>query len=83
MQPSPAQLAPRDSIRFHQIRGHVLLLPIEPAGEGSQEELKRGDVNHGVKVYSPTEVHACGDASAEFWDTTAMPYLLVPLAVAP
>ena len=36
-EPAAAQLAPQDSILFHQIRHDVLLVPIEPAGESGQK----------------------------------------------
>jgi hypothetical protein len=36
--PSAAQLGPQDSMLFHQTRDHVLLLPIQPAGKGGEEE---------------------------------------------
>jgi hypothetical protein len=46
--PSAAQLGPQDSMLFHQIRDHVMLVLIEPAGEGGEEERKRRDgYNHG------------------------------------
>lgn len=69
-QPSAAQLGPQDPILFHQIPDHVLLLLTQPAGEGGEEELKRGHVNHGGASLPTDDVHASGDASAEFWDTT-------------
>jgi hypothetical protein len=46
-QPSAAQLGPQDPILFHEIPDHILLLLTQPAGEGGEEELKRGHVNHG------------------------------------
>jgi hypothetical protein len=45
-QPSAAQPGPQDSMLFHQIRDHLLLLPIEPAGEGGEEQRSDGN-NHG------------------------------------
>jgi hypothetical protein len=61
-------LGPQDSILFHQIRDHVLLLPIEPAGEGGEEELKGGDVNNhgGESLLHRPKLYASGDTSAEF-----------------
>lgn len=72
-EPTAAQLDPQDSILFHQIRDHVLLLPIEPAGERSQEELQRGDGNnHDGRVYSTDEVLRFGRHVGRVWDTTGL-----------
>ena len=47
-QPSAAQLGTQDAILFHQIPDHVLLTSTEPAREGREEDLKRGNSgNHG------------------------------------
>jgi hypothetical protein len=46
-QPSAAQLGTQDAIFFHQIPDHVLLTSTEPAREGREEYLKRGNgTNH-------------------------------------
>jgi hypothetical protein len=45
-QPSAAQLGTQDAILFHQIPDHVLLTSTEPAREGREEYLKRGNGNN-------------------------------------
>jgi hypothetical protein len=45
-QTSAAQLGPQDAILLHQIPDHILLTSTEPAGEGREEYLKRGNGNN-------------------------------------
>ena len=45
-QPTAAQLGTQDPILFHQIPDHVLLTSTEPAREGREEDLKRGNGNN-------------------------------------
>jgi hypothetical protein len=45
-QPSAAQLGTQDAILFHQVPDHVLLTSTEPAREGREEYLKRGNGNN-------------------------------------
>ena len=45
-QPAAAQLGTQDAILFHQIPDHVLLTSTEPAREGREEDLKRGNGNN-------------------------------------
>jgi hypothetical protein len=45
-QPSAAQLGTQDATLFHQAPDHVLLTSTEPAREGREEYLKRGNGNN-------------------------------------
>jgi hypothetical protein len=68
-QPAAAQLGTQDPILFHQIPDHVLLTSTEPAREGREDDLKRGnEATTAAPVYSTAEA-AMGGRRTEFWDT--------------
>ena len=68
-QPSPAQLGTQDAILFHQVPDHVLLTSTEPAREGREEYLKRGNgSNHG----GATAARPCFDRMERYLQDTEL-----------
>lgn len=51
LQASPLQLAPKHTILFEQITKDISLLMVQPPGEEYEQQLERGDVDHGRSLY--------------------------------
>jgi hypothetical protein len=68
LQASAPQLAAKHTILVEQITKDILLLVIQPPGKEREQQLKRGDVDHGRSLYQ-----AAGRGrrqSIQLWDIT-------------
>jgi hypothetical protein len=69
-QTPPTQLAAQEAVLLDQIRERVPLAAFQPAGQGQQQHLEGGRVDHEPEVISRQEVFAVHNGSAELWDST-------------
>ena len=65
----PTQLPPQESILFDQVRQHVPVLPVQPAGDREQQDLEGRDVDHVRQLTSDADL-PLPTREAEAWDTT-------------
>jgi len=70
-------LTPQDAVLIDQIGDDVLLLGIQPAGQGGQNNPDEHAVNHGAEstlaVYIGDRASGLSALSADLWDITASP----------
>ena len=65
----PAQLPPQDPILLDQVRQHLALPLVQPAGHREQQHLEGRDVDHVRELTSPPDF-AWPTREAKAWDTT-------------
>jgi hypothetical protein len=69
-QAPPADLPPQHPILFDQVREHLSLSEVQPAGDREEQHSERRDVDHEPELTSTAEVPALTIRSAETWDTS-------------
>src|SRR5438094_5463844 len=67
---SARELTPEDAILLDQIGDDVLLLVIQPVGQGGQNNPDEHAVNHGAESTLATGLRGLSALSAGLWDTT-------------
>ena len=66
----PTQLPPQDPILLDQVRQHLALPPVQPAGDREQQHLEGRDVDHVPGAYITPDL-AWPTREAEAWDTSS------------
>ena len=66
LQASAPQLAAKHTILFEQITKDISLLAVQPPGEEREQQLERGDVDHGGSLYHGPKCSRT--PSIESWD---------------
>ena len=68
-QAPPTQLPPQHPILLDQVRQHLPLPAVQPAGDSKEQHVERRDVDHGRELTSQPRSRVA-TRSAEPWDTT-------------
>jgi hypothetical protein len=65
-QPRSTELTPQQAVLLNEVRDGLALLPIQPAGQCTQHDLQRSDVDHEAQLTS----RVAAGMSIESWHIT-------------